>query len=93
MKQIFRNSALVAILGVLAACAASPPGVDERFGEAVEALTAEQIANAAAVPADKSLPGLDGKAAKGVVELYHATSQVKEHAPQSVFSPGLDQSK
>lgn len=65
--------AMASIL-VLGGCAASTtPEIDARFGESMSLIRAQQTINPAASSNTNPVAGLDGKAAKGVMDNYRTS--------------------
>lgn len=63
------GAALTAAL-LLPACAVTTPHWDGRFGDAVRATTAAQVANPAAARNPDPVNGIDGRAARAASERY-----------------------
>ncbi|MDZ5458855.1 hypothetical protein [Azohydromonas lata] len=55
------------LLAILAGCAQTTPGWDERFGDSVRQARAQQTIDPAAGQRAAALAGLDGKASVGVM--------------------------
>ncbi len=81
--------ALAAAIGaaLIAGCAETPR-VDEHFGEAVRAATAQQIVNPDASLNKDPVAGIDGQAANSTVDRYHKSFQVPP-PPVNVFTIGV----
>lgn len=82
--------ACIAALG-LSACTANPetptPHVDQYFGQAVNQAKAQQTINPDASRNTDPVAGLDGKAAKAVIDNYHKGME-KEPAPATIINIG-----
>ena len=88
------SSSIVRMLPVLAiaittGCATSPaPNLDRHFGEAVNEAVARQTLNPGAARNSDPVAGLDGGAAKAVVNRYQKSYEVPP-APVNVFTIGV----
>ena len=76
-----------AALALIAGCAETPR-VDEHFGEAVRAATAQQIVNPDASLNKDPVAGIDGQAANSSIDRYHRSYQVPP-PPVNVFTIGV----
>jgi hypothetical protein len=76
-----------AALALIAGCAETPR-VDEHFGEAVRAATAQQVVNPDASLNRDPVAGIDGQAANSTIDRYHRSYQVPP-PPVNVFTIGV----
>ena len=75
-------------LTLLAGCAETTPYYDSRFGEAVTAVTAQQVLNPDASRNLEPVRGLEGQAAASTMDRYHKTFE-NPPAPVNVFTIGV----
>lgn len=69
---------------VLAGCATSPH-LDSKFGEAVNKAKAEQTINPDASRNTDPVAGVDGQAAKGIIDRYHKAYESPSAAPSGAI--------
>jgi hypothetical protein len=75
-------------LTVLAGCAPTTPLLDAKFGEAVNMAKAQQTINPDASRNTDPVVGLDGQAAKSVIDRYQKSHQ-STPPPVNVFTIGV----
>lgn len=65
-------SVLALALPILSACTSTTPNLDKQFGQSAKALTAQQLVNpnAAVDNAKNPVAGIDGRAARDIVDRY-----------------------
>ncbi len=85
-----RSTATVLAALILGGCVPTSPNFDRHFGDTVPALRAQQTKNPNAPVAnqDKSVDGLDGRAAREAVERYHKSFS-EPPAPVNTFVIGV----
>lgn len=91
MTTLNRNAVMLALAGVaLAACAPLAPRLDASFGDAVNIAKARQVIDkdAPTKNAAKDAAGLDGQAAKAVIDRYEKSFVTPEPQP-NVFAIGV----
>lgn len=77
--------------GALVGCATNTPRLDASFGAAVEMAKAQQTLNPGASSNTDPVAGMDGVAAKGVMDRYNS-SYKQPPAPVNVFNIGIGSS-
>jgi hypothetical protein len=84
-----RTVIALAAAALVTGCAAYyPSAVDERFGAALMAARASQVADPAAAARARAVPTLDGMAADSAVERYQKSFDLPP-PPTNVFNIGI----
>ena len=79
---------LLGLLAVISGCVSETPLYDAKFGDAVNAAKAQQTIHPDAPNKVHKPSGLDGRAAKNVMDNYHKDSE-KPKAPPNIFTIGV----